>query len=192
MNAVRLRNLLLICIVLAIGAIGTIIYFASEYLQSSATTTTHARIDAELSAKDVDQLKNLEKILEANTSSIQKVAQIVSESKQYEYQDQIVKDINTYATKTGVNVVGYDFGSTTTTTVPSATSTSKPIVNGIKTQNVTLTLGSPMPFDNYLMFLKAIEQNLTKMQVSGINITPDDKIIDSVSNPSVVLIVYVR
>lgn len=192
MNAVKLRALLLISIVLVLGGTITVIYFASAYLQSETTTTIHAKIDAELSGQDVDKLKNLEKVLNTNASSIQKADQIVSESKQYEYQDQIVNDINAYAAKTGVKVMGYDFGTVATTTTPATTVPATPTVSGIKTLNVTLTLQSPMPFDNYLSFVKAIENNLTKMQVSGINITPDDKDSSKIANPSVILIVYVR
>lgn len=192
MNAVKLRALLLACVILVLGATGTLIYFASAYLQNETTTTVHAKIDAELSSQDVDKLKNLEKVLNTNASSIQKADQIVSESKQYEYQDQIVNDINAYATKTGVKVMGYDFGTTATTTTPTTATPAALTVSGIKTLNVTLTLESPMPFDNYLRFVKAIENNLTKMQVSGINITPDDKDSSKIANPSVILIVYVR
>lgn len=191
MNPVQLRNLLIVCVVLALGGIGTLIYFASGFLQNETLTTTHTKIDAELGAQDIDKLKNLEKVLDANAASIKKADQIVSESKLYQYQDQIVSDINAYADKTGVKVIGYDFGSTTTAvaTVPDPTA---PKVAGIKTLHATLTLESPMPFDNYLKFVKAIENNLTKMQVSGINLSPDNKITGSISNPSVILLVYVR
>lgn len=192
MNAVKLRALLLSCIILVLGATVALIYFASVYLQSETTTTIHSKIDAELSRQDVDKLKTLEKVLNTNAASIQKADQIVSESKQYEYQDQIVNDINAYAAKTGVKVTGYDFGTTATTTAPTTATPVTPTVSGIKTLNVTLTLESPMPFDNYLRFVKAIENNLTKMQVSGINITPDDKDSSKIANPSVILIVYVR
>lgn len=193
MSALQLRNILLTCVILLLGGIGTLIYFASGFLHEETVTTTHARIDAELGEQDIDKLKNLEKVLATNTASIQKADQIVSESKQYEYQDQIVNDINAYAARTGVKIIGYDFGTAATTTTPAvATTPTTPQVSGVKTLNVTLSLQSPMPFDNYLRFVKAIEKNLTKMQVSGINISPDDKISSSITNPSVILIVYVR
>lgn len=190
MTAVKLRNILIICVILSLGVIGALMYYASKYLGAEATKTLHAKIDVQLIDKDIDQLKNLERTLEANKASVEKAHQIVSDSKQYQYQDQIVSDINTYAAVAGVNVVGFDFGSTGTT------QTTKPLnapqINGVKTLNVTLTLASPMPFDNYLKFVKAIEQNLTKMQVSGINLAPDPLNNSMITNPTVVLIVYVR
>ena len=190
MNAVMLRNLLIAGVILAFGGVGALIYFASGFLESEVTKTTHAEIDAELSHDDLARLKVLEKTLQANKASVDKAAQIVSDSKQYQYQDQIVNDINAYAAQTGVSVTGYDFGNAFT---PNAKSTQKlPQIKGVKAISVALTLASPMSFDNYLRFVKAVESNLTKMQVSGINITPDEKDMNSISNPSVVLIVYVR
>jgi hypothetical protein len=191
MNAVTLRNILIASIVLSLAGIGAVIYYASGYLASEVSETVHTRIKADLSKNDLDRLKILEKVLENNKASVEKAAQIVSDSKKYEYQDQIVSDINTYAVKTGVSVTGFDFGDAFATSTRSSAQKT-PAVTGVKSISVTLTLGSPMPYDNYLRFIKAVEQNLTKMQVAGINITPDEQSPGAISNPSVVLIVYVR
>ena len=190
MNAIVLRNILIVGVILAIGGVGALIYYANGFLDDEVTQTIHTKIDADLSRDDLARLKALEKTLKTNEASVEKAAQIVSDSKQYQYQDQIVNDINAYANQTGVSVTGFDFGDAFTT-APKATKQT-PQIKGVKTISVTLTLASPMPFDNYLRFVKAVERNLTKMQVSGINITPDEKNMNNISNPTVVLIVYVR
>lgn len=188
MNAVKLRNILLGLIALVIILVGVAIYYAHGFLQAETTKTAHTRIEAELSARDVERLKSLEKIIGANQSSVQKAEQIVAETKQYQYQDQIVSDINSYASKTGVQVTAFDFGSTS---APAPAGAAK-AVSGVKSITVTLTLKSPLAFDSYLRFLKAIEQNLTKMQVSGVNLSPDVNDVNSVANPTIGLTVYVR
>jgi hypothetical protein len=191
MNAVTLRNLLIGGIVALLGGVGALIYFASGYLDSQVKETVHRQIDAELSLNDLDRLQRLEKVLQDNRASVDQAAQIVSDSKQYTYQDQIVSDINAYAAKTGVSVTGFDFGDAFAKA--SRSNTEKlPQVSGVKSISATLTLASPMDYDNYLRFVKAIETNLTKMQVSGINMTPNEEQPGQISNPSVVLIVYVR
>lgn len=172
---------------LIIILIGVTIYYASAFLHDETVKSVHTKIDAEVSAQDLDRLKNLQKTLDANQNSVRKAEQIVSATQQYQYQDQIINDINRYAQQTGVEVTAYNF--TTTTSKPT---TPQPQVAGVKTISATLTLKSPLPFDNYLRFLKAIEQNLTKMQISGVNITPDTADVNSVVNPSIGLIVYVR
>lgn len=196
MNAVKLRITFIASIVLGIAAIGALIYYAGRYLESETSKTVHAKIDAELSSQDLERLKNLRKVLDDNKESVEKAAQIVSDSKQYQYQDQIVSDINAYAAKSGVQVNGYDFGTIEVAGKPSAptssTTTKLPTVAGVKSISVTLTLSSPLPYDNYLRFIKEIENNLTKMQISGIDIVPDADNANNISNPSVVLIVYTR
>lgn len=187
MNALKLRNIMLAGIGLIIILIGVTIYYASAFLHDETVKSVHTKIDAEVSAQDLDRLKNLQKTLDANQNSVRKAEQIVSATQQYQYQDQIINDINRYAQQTGVEVTAYNF--TTTTSKPT---TPQPQVAGVKTISATLTLKSPLPFDNYLRFLKAIEQNLTKMQISGVNITPDTADVNSVVNPSIGLIVYVR
>lgn len=190
MSAIQLRNILLGGIGLMIVLIGVTIYYASTLLQVEATKSVHAKIDAELVAADLDRLKNLEKVLERNQNSVQKAAQIVSDTKLYQYQDQIIKDIDSYANKTGVQVTVYDFGATDKPTTSSGAQ--QPTIPGVKTITVKLTLKSPLPFDNYLRFIKAIEQNLTKMQVSGVNLSPDEDNKNDVSNPGIGLTVYVK
>ena len=191
MNAVTLRNLLIASIILSLGGIGALIYYATGFLNSEVSQTVQTRIKADLSQNDLDRLKSLEKVLKNNHASVEKAAQIVSDSKKYEYQDQIVSDINTYAIKTGVSVTGFDFGDAFATNTKSNTQKT-PTVTGVKSITATLTLASPMPYDSYLRFIKAVEKNLTKMQVAGINLTPDEEHPGQISNPSVVLIVYVR
>lgn len=187
MDAVKLRNLLLAGIGLVIILTGVTVYYASTFLHDETVKSIHAQIDADVSGQDLDRLKSLEKTLDDNQDSVRKAEQIVAATKQYQYQDQIINDINRYAQQTGVEVTAYNF-------TPAATgkATTAPTVAGVKTISVALTLKSPLPFDNYLRFVKAIEQNLTKMQISGVNITPDPTDVNGVVNPSIGLVVYVR
>ena len=191
MNATKLRNILLATISIVIILMGVTIYYAYTFLQAEAVKSVHAKIDAELGGRDLERLKNIQKVLGDNKESVQKAAQIVAETKQYQYQDQIINDINSYAAKTGIRVTSFDFG---TETAPAATggATKSPSAKGVKSIPVTLTLQSPILFDDYLSFIKAIEQNLTKMQISGVNLSPDTREINKVINPSIGLTVYVQ
>jgi hypothetical protein len=188
MNATRLRNLMLVGIGLTMILIGVVIYYASSFLRDETIKNVHTKIDRELSSQDLDRLKNLQRVLQENRSSVQKAEQIVAATKQYQYQDQIIRDVNSYANSTGVKVTAYDFASANK---PGAVP-NQPTVSGVKSIAVTLTLDSPMSFDNYLRFIKAIEQNLTKMQISGVNLSPDIDNVNNIANPSIGLVVYVR
>jgi len=189
MSAVQLRNALLATLGLMIIGTGVVIYYASGFLQTEVTKSVHANIDAETVGQDVERLKNLASILQQNQTSVEKAAQIVADTKLYQYQNQIITDINSYAQKTGVEVTVYDFGATDK---PAANAPKLPAIPGVKSISANLTLASPMPYDNYLKFIKAIEQNLTKMQISGVNLAPDPADKNNITNPGIVLTIYVK
>ena len=160
-------------------------YAFSWVLSQTAQATDHAKIDAELSRTNVDRLKRLQVELKEKQDVVVRAENIVAQSKSYQYQDQIVDDLNTYADRAGVAVVGYDFKTT-------KQATKKPAANSVKTIGASVTLNGPMEFERLLRFLKAIEQNLTKMQVVSIGITKDDKNPKLVNSPTIGLEVYVE
>jgi hypothetical protein len=154
------------------------------FLRQNARDTNHAQIDADIGRDTIDQLRFLDTYIQNNQDTIKRAASIIADSKQYSYQNQIVADINTYASRAGVTVTGYSF--------VSPQQKSSRVVAGLKTIDATITLSSPIPYPNFLRFLKAIEQNLTKMQVTGISISPDTGNGRSVSNPTIGLEVYIK
>ncbi|EDK72608.1 hypothetical protein TM7_0248 [candidate division TM7 genomosp. GTL1] len=161
--------------------LGAIIGFSTVdgALRQSATETNHAQIDATVGRDTIDQLRFLDTYVQKNQTTIERAASIVADSRQYSYQNQIVADINTYAARAGVSVLGYSFEST-------LQQKSSKRVAGLKTIDASVTLKSPILYDNFLRFLKAIEQNLTKMQVSGVSMSPDPTNAREVSNPTIV------
>ena len=196
MTAKKMRNILFAALGLVIVLTGALIYFATDLLRSTTSETIHRQIDAEISAEDLNRLQSLEVFLSNNQPVVKKAQQIVSDSKQYQYQDQIVKDLNSYAASSGISINGYDFGIVNNDPKQkSKTSKSKKntkTISGVKSIPVTISLDSPMQYSNFLKFLKLLEQNISKMQVAGISLTPDEDNARLVINPSVSLIVYVR
>lgn len=188
MTAKKTRNILVVALSLAVLLLGGLIYFATDYLRAANQTTIHRQIDAEIFADDLSRLQTMKSFLENNQPTVNKAAQIVSDSKQYQYQDQIISDFDRFARQSGIAVNGYDFGSTNEPR-PGAPARA---VSGVKSIPVTINLDSPMPYDNFLRFLKLLEQNVSKMQVAGISLSPDEKSSRAVANPSISLIIYVR
>ncbi|MEO5499530.1 MAG: hypothetical protein ABIR46_03455, partial [Candidatus Saccharimonadales bacterium] len=106
-------------------------------------------------------------------------------------QDQIVQDIGSYASNAGLTVLGYDFISPVA--AQTTGKTAKPTAaSGVKTVVATVSLKSPVPYDRYLKFLRLIEQNLTKMQVTQLDISNDLKTPGSISSPIVTVEVFVQ
>jgi hypothetical protein len=179
-----LRLILSIGLVLAIVGAGVIFTLASTQLRNVATTVSHKVADAKASQNNLANLKKIEKFLADNKEAVTRANDIVAESKSYEYQNQIINDLKTYAAASGVSIKSFDFSAgnsaTPTTAAPAATGAATtpsespaatPAAPTLKSTTVSITLDSPLVYNNLLHFVKAIEQNLTKMQISAITLS---------------------
>lgn len=194
MTAKKLRNILILALGLIVVCIGCVMYFATSFLQSTQQATIQKQIDAELSSDDLNRLLLIESALNKNQPTVAKAAQIVSDSQQYQYQDQIIKDLDSYARQSGISINGYDFGQIIDPKAKKSRSAPQPRqqISGVKSIPVDISLDSPMPYRSFLQFLKLLEQNVSKMQVSGVNLAPDKEDVRLITNPSISLIIYVR
>ena len=176
-----LRLVLSVSLALAIIGAGIIFTLVSSQLKDVATTVSHKVADAEASRNNLTNLRKIEKFLEDNKEAVTRANEIVAESKSYEYQNQIINDLKTYAAASGVSIKSFDFaaGNSATPTTPApAASATAPIEGAaasaaptLKSTTVSITLDNPIGYNNLLRFVKAIEQNLTKMQVSAITMS---------------------
>lgn len=173
----------LIALILLGAGVGS--WQLQKILASERKLADHAKIDATISVDELRKAQNLQVYLETHKADVEKAATVVAETKTYQYQNQIVEDVNRYAAVAGVTVLGFNFPAQGTTAAPAGKTS-------IKTLQATVTLQNPVPYTNYLRFLKLIEQNLTKMQITDISITPDTKIVGQINNPTIGLQVYVR
>lgn len=181
-DAVFLSRLFIGLIGLTLVGAGLGCWQLQKILAAERLAADHARIDANISADELQKAHNLQVYLNSHREDVEKAATVVAETKTYQYQNQIVEDVNRFASIAGVTVLGFDF--------PAQTAAG--VTKGVKTIQANVTLQNPVPYVNYLRFLKLIEQNLTKMQITDISITPDDKVIGRINNPTVGLQVYVR
>lgn len=176
-------SLYVLIVVLLAGA-GYGVYMMHQKLSNYATEVNRLSIDSELNQQSIENAKKLRRILDENQENVTRAAAIVADTQYYQYQDQIVQDITSYASASGLTVLGFDFST--------ANKTSKSRVSGVKTVVATITLQNPVPYNNYLKLLKLIERNLTKMQVTQLDISNDLKAPGTISSPVITLEVYVR
>lgn len=182
--AVIANYCLYLFIVLLIGGVAAGSYFLHMKLNDFATETNHIQIDSDLSQQSIENLKRLEKTLRDNKDGVERAASIVADTKYYEYQNQIIQDVNSYAAASGLTVLGFDFMTDTKAKAPST--------SGVKTVVATINLQAPVSYTNYQRFLRLIERNLTKMQITQLDISNDLTAAGMISSPSVTLEVYVR
>lgn len=194
-SSARIVLALFLLIILAAMVAGS--YFAYSFL--SATSKEVADMQTEASAVDM-KIQNLLKLkdqLEKNPVATKKAEQIVAESKSYQYQNQIINDLSIYAAKANVPIQSFTFQDSSTSSAKSSSSSSqttakKPTsVNGVKSITVSIQLGDKVPYNNLLHFLHLVENNVTRMQISGVSISRGEQ-RGEVSAQSLELGVYVR
>lgn len=154
MSATKLRAILSFMIVLVFGLAGAGFYFAQNWLKEYSTTVGQSIVDSSSGGNNLSSLEKLQADLQSREDIITKTASIVTSV--LTYQDQAIKDLDTYAKATGITIDRYDFSQAATTST-NATS-------------ITVILKSPVSYTGLLQFLRAIETNLPKMQVSGISL----------------------
>jgi hypothetical protein len=194
----KLRVILVVVFVFLI-ALGSVIFLLGykqikQYSQESQSKSTEA---LESNSK-VTTLMSIKQKLEANASVVDQASQLVAESQYYAYQDQIIKDINTYAARAGVGINGITFNdsaissSGTTNSSSSSGSTAAPV--GIKTTTATVTFSGDVNYTSYLKFLHSLEQGLFRMSVLGISIarSSGNSGSDNVTSQPLNIEVYIR
>lgn len=192
-TGLRLMLSVSLFVIAAIGVVG--FFYAKNNLQAVAVDTSHTVVDASASQDNLRTLQKVQKTLADNKDVVSRTSSIVADSQSYQYQDQIISDLNNYATKAGISITNLDFSTTTAAAPASAAGSPKAVAspqpNGVKSTSVTVTLSNPVSYNHLLTFIRSVEQNLTKMQISRVSLS---KGVDSnsVSSDALAIEVYIR
>jgi hypothetical protein len=203
----KLRIILIITMTLLLAAAIAGFYFGQKTLSAYATEVSTKVAEAENSKDSVNQLQKLESELERLSSVRERTKSIVAESRSYLYQDQIIADLNNYANQAGISISQFNFQTEAAATgaapatsaapaTPDANSSSPPPVTtsptpAVKSTTVSITLKTPIKYENLIKFIRSIEQNLTKMQISGISLNPGED-AETISTDSLNIEVYIK
>ena len=165
----RLILALTITIMISIGAAG--FWLIREELVKLASEANSLATGVSASRYNLQNLKKLELELKRLQDAEQKATTIAAESKSYMYQNQIISDIYAMAEKTGLSIDTIDFTSAssaptdTTQTINGSVASS-----GLKSTFANISVKNPVDYDDLLAFVRYIELNSTKMQISKISL----------------------
>lgn len=169
-------------LVMLSGAVGGF-YLAQDWFRSFAVEINTSGSTSSAS----NNAQNLIKIREEITKN-QAIGEKASDffASTQNYQTQIIADLNSYATASGITL--------TNTTWKQSVADAAGIISrtGFATQSITVTLQNPVILTNLLQFMKSIESNLPKMQISSINISPIANSKTSVTIDPLTIEVYTR
>jgi len=162
-------------LLMAAAGIGIFI-FGQQQLSTVAEETRKSTTDAESSSNELQALTTLKNRLKEQNKDVERAAKIVSITKNYNYQDQVVQDFVNYANASGVVIKSIDFSAnnaSTSGTASSSTSAATAVKapNGTKSISATITLNTPVAYDNLRDFIYRIEKNLFQMQISNLTLS---------------------
>lgn len=195
MTATKLRLILSCTLVLVATLLAGVFIFFYDQLKTAATETNHTVVDATASQNNIATLDKIEDFLVANSQVVERARSIVADSQSYQYQDQIITDLNDFASRNGVSITNVDFtGTNTPASTPAAATPAPaaPTAGGIKSTSATITIKTPVNYDNLLRFLESIERNLTKMQVSKVSLSRGSAEGRDIVSDALTIEVYIR
>ena len=173
LNASIARIVLSLLLLIILSAMVGLVIFAYSFL--SKTSEEVGKMQTEAAAVDakIQSLLASKSQLDRNSDTVKKAKNIVSESKLYQYQNQIIQDLNTYADRAGIPIKSFSFQNEPTTSTKTATSSKRTSTNpaGVKSTFVSIQLGDHIDYTKFLHFLSLIEKNVTRMQLSGVSIS---------------------
>lgn len=185
LNASLLRLILSGSLFLSTIVAGGGFVYVQEMLKKYAVEVSHKRIDAAASNGNIQSLERIKTDLE-NNQDVSLKAQALKATNELP-QFTIVENVTMHATNNNIKITNFDFtdagktaplsGATTpqpstspsqTAQTPSTTTTPTPA----KYVSISVTIETPVNYANFLQFLHDLEQNVPKMQVQGVSLTP--------------------
>ncbi|MDB5183613.1 MAG: hypothetical protein JWO07_294 [Candidatus Saccharibacteria bacterium] len=185
LTAPILRIVLMTTIGLLILASSVGFWFVHNQLTEFATEVSSDNVSVASSVQDVAKLQQLKSEMDKNPVAIARAKSIVADTKLYQYQNQIIDDLTSYANAAGFPIVTFTFANNDPTSKTGATGTAPatasataaagaaPIPSGLKATLATISFPKDVNYSAYMHFLKSIELNLTKMEITGVSMQLD-------------------
>ncbi len=203
LTATNLRIILAVSLVAitAIGAGGFAL--AYNWLDGFAADASTVASQAAASESELQELSQTEKMLKTQHHAVERASKIAAESKSYQYQDQIINDLNDFARKAGITISDITFaddnakGSSSSSSSSSSnkTGTSLPAIAGLKATTASVTVKNPVEYRKLLTFMYLVEQSLTKMRIANVDLsrsTAQGQSPDSITSNTLTIEVYLR
>lgn len=189
MNHILIGSLALLCI----GGI-FILYFANQKLTAIAEETATLSADIEVTKKQI-KTYNATRIKVESLGYVDELARKVLPDTQD--QSVVVAELSAFAQRNELQVAGIEF-----IEVAKDTKGTKPKKSSKKDEKSSTPKGvevlpvlikfTDAPYDNLLNFLRNAEGNQRKMQITSINLEPDEEQREIMSEVSVALNLYVK
>ena len=199
MTPVQLRLILSIILLLLVGLGAGMFMVGSDKLKKHSLSAQEIATKSEASRSSLQNLIVIKKTLAEKSDIVDRANQLVAESQRYQYQDQIITDINQFAANAGLTITNISFDdtkvvATTPAATPASDGTAPTAPSGIKSMAATITIKNPVSYSSMLNFIHSIEQSLFRMQISKVSLSQasGEEVKNGVSSDAFTIEVYVR
>lgn len=184
LKASTLRSIMIVTIFITIGLLGYGFYYAQNWLNTYAVSV--GEIVAKSTAKSTSSqgIAELQTEIGARQSAVSKASGITVSSS--DYQSQIIGDLTKYALNNGILITDYDVAN------PAIADIKIQPISGVSSSYITITFGNPVPMTGLIKFLKSIETNLPKMQLTGISLKDNPSLAGTVNVDPITIEVYTK
>jgi len=216
-NTKSLRIIFIVSVLLlvALGSVG--FYFTRKQLSAYNKETIAKNSEADSTDSKIRQIETAIKYINENKTDIDKAGTITADGNDYQYQDQIIKDIRNIASASHLRVDSISFSDAAngdsapaaaatpaapspTTATPGAADGTPPatttITSRVKKQTATVTFspsnGDKLYYQYILDFLYKIQQNSTKFYTADISLKASSKNNETVDLETLSIDVYVK
>lgn len=164
----RLLRVLLIAFI-GIGVVG--LYFANQKLTGIAKETAKLKADVSIGQQQLVAYQKTKDQVDALSYVSDLANKVLPADKD---QSAIVAEVSEFALRSGVTISQINFSDVAK---PASSGVKKSLVipKGVSVIPVTVQLQAGAKYDNLLTFLKTLEDNRRKSQVTNITLTPDGK-----------------
>lgn len=207
MSASLVEKILILVVVVIFCATVAVYHFLSSFAKSQAVAANHSMITAQSSQKDIESLQKSYEWIQKNPDVVKKTGQVVADASEYKYQNQVIKDIESFAKQVDLNITKYTFSESSTsetatgsgassapapsgssdsggvaaTTAPPAGAAASGPPAGLVETTIDIGFDEEVPYTKALQFIKKIEQNVTRMQITSLSLAPVDDDPDKVT-----------
>lgn len=179
-KAATVKKILSFMMVLIIVGSAAGFYFGLQIIKDYAMEVSRTVQDSNASGTNIEQLSELKTALAEREVLVAKAATLFATKDNY--QSQSLKDIQKYANVAGLTISSTEFDTPPVVGAPPAAN-----------QSVVVTLQNPVSYTKLITFLEAIEGNLPKMQVTGVNLSrPPSSTADTIVTDKITITVATR
>lgn len=157
-QATYLRNFLLISLSLVLIAMAGGFYYVQDQLRTLSNNPVNSGTTVNMSS---EQLIQLQTAVSSHKEVTKKANSLIASSQ--DYQNQVMNDLNRYAAESGVGITSYKSADPKTTDLSG--------IAGLAPKFMSITLSNPVSYPGLIKFLRSIETNTPKMQLTGIGVS---------------------